>query len=56
MQGRVLPKVQPKFENLIKNAYKVTDAKVYIHAMYSLRNVSKYFSTSRVVAQVVFHV
>ncbi|CAL8362819.1 unnamed protein product [Lota lota] len=27
-KGRVLPKLQPKFENLVKNAYKVSDAKV----------------------------
>ncbi|KAK0147736.1 Nucleophosmin [Merluccius polli] len=27
-KGRVLPKVQPKFENYVKNAYKVSDAKV----------------------------
>ncbi|CAL8281922.1 unnamed protein product [Arctogadus glacialis] len=27
-KGRPLPKLQPKFENLVKNAYKVSDAKV----------------------------
>ncbi|CAL8401975.1 unnamed protein product [Boreogadus saida] len=27
-KGRTLPKLQPKFENLVKNAYKVSDAKV----------------------------
>lgn len=27
-KGNVLPKVQPKFENFVKNGYKVSDAKV----------------------------